>query len=99
MADAVAFLSYPRHARLERDLANWLAKEAFDNCKTVHSNMCRMRSGIISLKIWPGYCKRNGSKTVLRMSSTYRCAVSLPLMTPKRVRLSNETAPQIIRPG
>ncbi|GFU56915.1 hypothetical protein TNCV_2437921 [Trichonephila clavipes] len=29
MADAVAFLSYPRHARFERDLANWLSKEVF----------------------------------------------------------------------
>ncbi|GFW49491.1 uncharacterized protein TNCV_2842721 [Trichonephila clavipes] len=29
MADAVAFL-YPRHARLERDLANWWAKEVFE---------------------------------------------------------------------
>ncbi|GFU46422.1 hypothetical protein TNCV_1280681 [Trichonephila clavipes] len=30
MADAVAFLSYPKHTRLERNLAIWLAKEVFD---------------------------------------------------------------------
>ncbi|GFW39362.1 hypothetical protein TNCV_1833451 [Trichonephila clavipes] len=28
--DAVTFPSYPRHARLERDLEIWLAKEMFD---------------------------------------------------------------------
>ncbi|GFS84530.1 hypothetical protein TNCV_4606981 [Trichonephila clavipes] len=33
----------------------------------------------------PGYRKSNGSKTVLRMPSTYRCAVSVPLMTTKGV--------------
>ncbi|GFS94092.1 band 4.1-like protein 4A [Trichonephila clavipes] len=30
MKDAVAFPSYPRHARLERDLAIWLTKGVFD---------------------------------------------------------------------
>ncbi|GFX37855.1 uncharacterized protein TNCV_1823111 [Trichonephila clavipes] len=30
MADAVAFLSHPRHARLERNLVNWLARKVFD---------------------------------------------------------------------
>ncbi|GFU03137.1 hypothetical protein TNCV_2720521 [Trichonephila clavipes] len=31
----------------------------------------------------PRYCKRNGSKTVLRMSSTHRWGVSVPLMMTK----------------
>ncbi|GFW98233.1 hypothetical protein TNCV_331851 [Trichonephila clavipes] len=30
LLDAVAFSSYPRHDRLERDLAIWLTKEVFD---------------------------------------------------------------------
>ncbi|GFT25741.1 adhesion G protein-coupled receptor B2 [Trichonephila clavipes] len=30
MVDAVAFPSYPRYARLERNLVIWLAKEVFD---------------------------------------------------------------------
>ncbi|GFU47964.1 hypothetical protein TNCV_4967581 [Trichonephila clavipes] len=47
----------------------------------------------------PEYCKMNCSKTVLRMSSTYRCAVSVSLITTKRVRLSKEMAPQTITPG
>ncbi|GFW80201.1 hypothetical protein TNCV_461091 [Trichonephila clavipes] len=40
------------------------------------------------------YCKRNGSKTVLRMSSTYRCAVSVPLKTTKEGRLQTKWHPQ-----
>ncbi|GFX10118.1 hypothetical protein TNCV_1865161 [Trichonephila clavipes] len=64
LVDAVAFPSYPRHARLERDLAIWRAKKVFDML--------------------------NGSKTVLRMSSTYRCAVCVPLMTIKGVRLQKK---------
>ncbi|GFY05581.1 HTH_Tnp_Tc3_2 domain-containing protein [Trichonephila clavipes] len=30
MTDAVVFFSYPRQARLKRDLLNWLVKEVFD---------------------------------------------------------------------
>ncbi|GFX01163.1 hypothetical protein TNCV_4581291 [Trichonephila clavipes] len=71
--DAVSFLSYPRHARLERRLVIWLVKKVFD--------------------------KLNGSKTVLTMSSMYSCAVSVPLKTPKGVRLSKKMAPQTISPG
>ncbi|GFT96615.1 hypothetical protein TNCV_5022571 [Trichonephila clavipes] len=41
----------------------------------------------------PKYCKRNGSKTVLRMSLTYPCGVSVPLMKTKGVWLSKELAP------
>ncbi|GFX87157.1 uncharacterized protein TNCV_4077441 [Trichonephila clavipes] len=82
MVDAVPFLSYPRHAGLERDLVNWVVKEVFDKL-LVHINTCRMWTSIISLKIRPGYRKRNGSKTILRVPSTYRCAISVPLMTPK----------------
>ncbi|GFV91331.1 hypothetical protein TNCV_898481 [Trichonephila clavipes] len=41
-------------------------------------------------KIWPGYCKRNGSKTVLRMPTTYRCAVSVPLTATKGIQLQNK---------
>ncbi|GFX36202.1 low-density lipoprotein receptor-related protein 2 [Trichonephila clavipes] len=34
LVEAVAFPSYPRHARLERDLAIWLTKEKFDKLTT-----------------------------------------------------------------
>ncbi|GFX73041.1 hypothetical protein TNCV_1704431 [Trichonephila clavipes] len=42
---------------------------------------------------------KNGSKTALRMWSTYCCAVNVPLMTTKGVRLSKEMAPLTITPG
>ncbi|GFY24634.1 hypothetical protein TNCV_1016801 [Trichonephila clavipes] len=60
-----------------------------------------MWSSIILLKIKSGYSKRNGSKTILRMSSTYRCSVSVSLMTPKVVWFCKlkEMAPQTITPG
>ncbi|GFT10582.1 hypothetical protein TNCV_1943301 [Trichonephila clavipes] len=47
----------------------------------------------------PWNCKRNGSKTILRMLFTYRCTVRGPLMTPRKVRLSKEMTPQSITPG
>ncbi|GFW04882.1 hypothetical protein TNCV_4881171 [Trichonephila clavipes] len=37
--------------------------------------------------------KLNGSKTDLRMSSTYRCAVSVHLMMTKGIQLSKEMEP------
>ncbi|GFW91661.1 hypothetical protein TNCV_4500801 [Trichonephila clavipes] len=46
-----------------------------------------------------GQGKRNGSKTVLSMSSTYHCAVSVPLMTTKGFRFLKEMAPEPITPG
>ncbi|GFX83713.1 hypothetical protein TNCV_349771 [Trichonephila clavipes] len=76
-------------------ISGW-PRKCLTSFKTVHSNTCRMFSGIILLEIRPVYSKRNGSKTVHRMVSTYRCAVNVPLMTPKGTRLSNGMAPQTI---
>ncbi|GFT56185.1 hypothetical protein TNCV_129811 [Trichonephila clavipes] len=50
-------------------------------------------------KIKRRYCRWNGSKTDLRISSTYRCAVSVTVMTTKGVRMSKEMTPQTITLG
>ncbi|GFX47665.1 hypothetical protein TNCV_699191 [Trichonephila clavipes] len=43
--------------------------------------------------------QKNDSQTVLRISLMHRCAISVPLMTTKSVRLSKEMATQTITPG
>ncbi|GFT62155.1 hypothetical protein TNCV_2062331 [Trichonephila clavipes] len=59
--DAIAFPSYPRHARLERDPAIWLTKEVFDklNRSNVFSE-CRCRIAVSDDQRGPGV-KRNGT--------------------------------------
>ncbi|GFU73900.1 hypothetical protein TNCV_555281 [Trichonephila clavipes] len=64
----------------------------------VHSNTFRMRCGIILMKKKTRVLQMNGSKTVLRKSSTYLYAVNVSLITTKGIRLSKEIAAQTITP-
>ncbi|GFT05040.1 hypothetical protein TNCV_530961 [Trichonephila clavipes] len=78
----------------KRDLAISLAKEVFDKLKdSSYQHVPYVVWHYFAVKIRPGYFKRNDSKAVYRMSSTYRCAVSVTLMTFEGVRLSKEMAP------
>ncbi|GFT95439.1 hypothetical protein TNCV_3327001 [Trichonephila clavipes] len=45
-------------------------------------------------KIWPGYCKVTVPKNLLGRASTYRCAVSVPLMTTKGVGIQKKWHPR-----
>ncbi|GFU75002.1 hypothetical protein TNCV_3752531 [Trichonephila clavipes] len=51
-------------------------------------------AGIILLKNKARVLQSNGRKTVLRMPSTYQCAVSVPLRTAKGVRLQKKWHPR-----
>ncbi|GFX60235.1 hypothetical protein TNCV_4533951 [Trichonephila clavipes] len=84
---------------ISQDMFDWRdiwrsgwSKKCLTGCKPIHSNTCLMWSGIILLK-------RNGSKTFIRMSLTYLCAVSVSLITSKEVQLSKEMTSQTITIG
>ncbi|GFU23744.1 hypothetical protein TNCV_2341321 [Trichonephila clavipes] len=90
LVDAVAFPSYPRHARLKEILRSGCPKKGLKSCKTVHSNTCRMWSGPILLKnkarVLLKVRQQNSSQNVVDVSLCSK----LPLMTTKRVWLSKE---------
>ncbi|GFV31148.1 hypothetical protein TNCV_4314731 [Trichonephila clavipes] len=93
VVDAVAFPSYPRYARLERDLVGqesvWIAVRQFITTRGV----CGL--ALSSEKLGQRTAKRN----VAKQFSELRCAVSEPLMMSKWIWLSKEMSPQTLTSG